>query len=315
MPINLPYEGLPAVEALQQENIFVMTPSRARTQDIRPLRIALVNLMPHKSVTETQLIRMLGSTPLQIELTLLATASYRPTHTDRAYLHAFYRTLESVRSEYFDGLIVTGAPIETMPFESVAYWQELCALFDWARQHVFSAFFICWGAQAALYHYYGIDKLPLGRKMFGVFPHRVLNPRHELVRGFDEVFYAPHSRHTAVPVEAVACHPALEVLAVSEEAGLYLAASRDGRQVFVTGHSEYDRDTLDGEYRRDLAAGRAIERPVHYYPNDDPAGVPAVCWRAHGQLLYQNWLNYCVYQRTPYDLRELAQKPRRDATA
>lgn len=304
MPVRIP-NGLPAIEVLNKENIFVMTETRASTQDIRPLKIAAMNLMPTKEITETQLLRVLGNTALQVEVTLLYTASYQPRHTDKSYLNAFYRTFDEVKDELFDGLIITGAPVEQMPFEDVAYWDELVEVMDWASEHVFSTLFICWGAQAALYHYYGIEKQQLPQKLFGVYAHKVLNPTHKLLRGFDDVFYAPHSRHTTVRVSDVQVHPALEVLATSEQAGLYIAASRDGRRVFVTGHGEYDPDTLEREYKRDLNAGLPIEPPFNYYPDNDATQPPRVTWRAHGNMLYGNWLNYFVYQETPYVVEEI----------
>lgn len=299
MPVRIP-NGLPAIEILAGENIFVMNENRASTQDIRPLRIAIMNLMPTKATTETQLMRVLGNTSLQVEVTLLCTASYQPRHTDKAYLDAFYRTFEDVKNEQFDGLIITGAPVEQMPFEEVAYWDELRAVLDWASENVFSTFFICWGAQAALYHYYGIEKQPLPQKLFGVYRHKVLTPTHRLLRGFDDTFCAPHSRHTTVRTTDVQAHPSLEVLATSREAGLYICASRDGRRIFVTGHGEYDPKTLELEYKRDVAAGLPIEPPHAYYPDNDCTRPPNVTWRAHGNLLFANWLNYFVYQETPY---------------
>jgi homoserine O-succinyltransferase len=301
MPVKIP-NGLPAYDILSSENIFVMTEERAVTQDIRPLRIAALNLMPTKTVTETQLLRLLGNTSLQVELVLLRTASYQPRNTDHNHLDAFYRTFDEVKDEQFDGLIITGAPVEQMPFEEVAYWKELTQVLDWATQNVFSTLFICWGAQAALYYYYGIDKQPLPKKLFGVYPHTVENRTHRLLRGFDDMFYAPHSRHTTVRLSEVQAHPALEVLATSEQAGLYLAASRDGRRVFVTGHGEYDRETLELEYKRDVAAGLPIEPPLNYYPDNDCTKPPRVTWRAHGNMLFGNWLNYFVYQETPYEV-------------
>lgn len=305
MPVNVPTDGLPAIEILLKENIFVMTPQRASTQDIRPLRIAVLNLMPTKLVTETQLLRVLGNTALQVEVTLLSTASYQPRNTDKAYLDAFYRTFDEVKHEQFDGLVITGAPVEQMPFEEVAYWDELVQVLDWASSNVYSTLFICWGAQAALYHYYGIDKQPLPQKLFGVYPHTVENRTHKLLRGFDDTFYAPHSRHTTVRLADVRAHPFLEVLATSEQAGLYLAASRDGRRIFVTGHGEYDPETLELEYKRDVQAGLPIEPPFQYYPDNDVTQPPRVNWRAHGNLLFGNWLNYFVYQETPYVVEQV----------
>ena len=304
MPVRIS-DGLPAVRTLARENVFVMTEKRASSQDIRPLRILVLNLMPTKITTETQLLRVLGNTPLQVEVSFLKTGSYQSKNTDPQHLESFYRTFSEVREERWDGLIITGAPVEQMPFGKVQYWDELVEVFEWAKSNVFSTFNICWAAQAALYYYYGIEKYPVDKKVFGIFPHTVWDPKNKLTRGFDDVFYAPHSRHTAIRTEDVAACRSLEVLACSDEAGLYLAASTDGRQVFVTGHSEYDAGTLKQEYDRDVAAGLDIEVPVGYFTDDDPAKPIMVRWRAHGNLLYSNWLNYCVYQETPYDLNEL----------
>ena len=304
MPVKIP-NGLPAIDILAKENIFVMTEERATKQDIRPLRIAALNLMPTKTTTETQLLRVLGNTALQVEITLLRTASYQPRNTDHNHLDTFYRTFDDVKGEQFDGLIITGAPVEQMDFEEVAYWQELTQVLDWATENVFSTLFVCWGAQAALYHYYGIGKQPLPKKLFGVYPHTVENRTHRLLRGFDDVFYAPHSRHTTVRIADVQANPSLEVLATSEQAGLYIAASRDGRRVFVTGHGEYDPETLELEYKRDLNAGLPIEPPFNYYPENDCTQPPRVTWRAHGNMLYGNWLNYFVYQETPYVVEKI----------
>jgi len=300
VPVTIP-RALPARATLESENVFVMTDSRASHQDIRPLRIAIVNLMPTKVATETQLLRLLGATPLQVEVTLLRMGSHESRNTTSAHLDAFYRTFDQVSSEKFDGLVITGAPIELLPFEQVDYWGELTDLMDWSTEHVFSSLHVCWGAQAALHHHYGLDKYELPAKMFGVFAHQVLAPRHPVMSGFDEIFGAPHSRHTEIregDVRAVG----LELLATSEEAGVYLVASPDGRQIFVTGHPEYDRDTLAVEYQRDVARGLPIDVPRHYFPGDDPARPPRMAWRSHAFLLYANWLNHCVYQRTPYDL-------------
>ena len=305
MPVKLP-EGLPAIEALAKENIFVMAHQRAVTQDIRPLRIAILNLMPTKQATETQLLRLLGNTSLQVEITLLRTGSYVSKNTEAAYLGAFYRTFDEVKDEHFDGLIVTGAPVEQYEFEDVRYWDELVGLMQCADCNVFSTFYICWAAQAALYHFYGIEKHMLNKKLFGVFPHHVLHRGHCLVRGFDDVFYAPHSRHTTIYVSDAARVADLDILATSNEAGLYLACSQNGSRVFVTGHSEYDANTLDLEYRRDLAAGKPIQMPLNYYPNDDDTQPPMLQWRAHSSLLFANWLNYFVYQETPYDVDAIA---------
>lgn len=304
MPVKIP-DGLPAGHILASENIFVMTDKRAVEQDIRPLRIAILNLMPTKEATETQLLRLLGNTPLQVEITLLRTASYESKNTDREHLEDFYRTFDDVQNEFFDGLIVTGAPVEKMSFDQVAYWEELTAIMDWADSNVFSTFYICWAAQAALFHYYGVEKHPLPEKLFGVFEHRVLQPRHKLMRGFDDVFFAPHSRHTTIKESDILGVPNLDLLAYSPEAGVYLCASWDGRRIFATGHSEYDPETLGNEYRRDIAKGLDIPVPKNYYPDDDPSNPPRVTWRAHGNMLFGNWLNYFVYQETPFDLAQI----------
>jgi len=300
MPVKIP-DTLPARSILEAENVFLMEERRALHQDIRPLRIAILNLMPTKVATETQLLRLLGNTPLQVEVTLLHTASHSAKNTSAEHLLEHYVSFAEVRDQSFDGLIVTGAPVETLPFEAVDYWPELAELLDWARTNVFSSLFICWGAQAALFHYYGIPKYPLAKKMFGVFPHR-LNTRHErIVQGFDDVFYAPHSRYTENRREDILADPRLMLLAESEEAGVYMAQSADHRQVFVTGHSEYDPCTLQGEYTRDIGKGLPIGIPQNYFPGDDPARDPQVRWRSHANLLFANWLNYFVYQETPYE--------------
>lgn len=304
MPVKIP-DGLPAANILAGENIFVMTDRRAVAQDIRPLKIAILNLMPTKEATETQLLRLLGNTPLQVEITLLHTASYESKNTEKDHLASFYRTFGEVQGEHFDGMVITGAPVEQMEFEQVLYWEELVDIMQWARRNVYSTFYICWAAQAGLYHFYGIPKHPLPQKISGVFRHRLHNPKHKLLRGFDDSFWAPHSRHTTVAREDILQTPALELLATSPEAGVYLAASRDGRLVFATGHSEYDADTLEREYRRDLGRGLPVQPPVNYYPNDDAAQAPHVTWRAHGNILFGNWLNYFVYQETPYDIRQI----------
>ena len=304
MPIKIPND-LPAVQTLAQENIFVMTETRAITQDIRPLRILLLNLMPKKIETETQLTRMLSNTPLQLELTLIRVRSHIAQNTSAGHLLAFYKTFDEVEDENFDGMIITGAPVELMPFEQVDYWDELCRIMEWSRTHVHSTFHICWGAQAGLYYHYGIQKRQLPEKLFGVFAHRADYKNSMLLRGFDDRFFVPHSRHTTVDRADIEAVPALRVIASSDEAGVYIVSSKGGRQIFIMGHSEYDPLTLDAEYRRDLAAGEAIALPKHYYPGDDPAKPPVVNWRGHGSLLYSNWLNYFVYQTTPYDLHEL----------
>lgn len=304
MPINI-NNDLPAATTLANENIFVMTEERATHQDIRPLRIAIMNLMPTKVVTETQLLRLLGNSPLQVDITLLHPASYRSKNTPKEYFLKFYNTFEEVRHQYFDGLIITGAPVEHLPFEEVAYWEELCQVMDWSRKHVFSTLHICWGAQAGLYHHYGVPKYTLPEKLFGAFPHRVKSRFIPLFRGFDDVFYAPHSRHTEVRREDIERVPELNIVADSDQAGVYIAMTATGRQIFVTGHSEYDAETLKLEYDRDVAKGLRIAVPQNYFPQDDPAQPPLVRWRGHANLLFTNWLNYYLYQETPYDLNLL----------
>lgn len=306
MPVKVP-DHLPAVQTLRDENIFVMTEGRAQTQDIRPLRIAILNLMPTKEVTETQLLRVIGNTPLQVEVTLLRTATHVSTHTTPQHLDSFYKTFDDVRGEKFDGLVITGAPVEMMAFEDVDYWRELTEIIDWSERHAFSTLYICWAAQAGLYYHYQIPKYPLDNKCSGVFRHRVLQPNHPLMRGFDGEFYAPHSRHTEVRVEDIERVSDLTLLAVSERAGAYIVASPGGKRVFVTGHSEYDPHTLKLEYERDIARGLDVPIPHHYFPGDDPAREPVVIWRAHSNLLFQNWLNYCVYQETPFDAARIGE--------
>jgi homoserine O-succinyltransferase len=304
MPVRI-QDDLPARVELAAENIFVMPEDRAAHQDIRPLRIAVVNLMPTKLVTETQLLRLLGNTALQVDISFVRMGSHESKNTPIEHLEAFYEPLDRVLGERFDGLVVTGAPVETLPFEEVDYWPELCALLAWSRDHVWSTFHICWGAQAGLYFRYGIKKYPLESKMFGLFHHRALDLRDPLLRGFDEVFLAPHSRHTEVRREDIEAESSLKLLAASDEAGVYLAASKDGREVYVTGHPEYDRLTLKAEYDRDLAKGLPIGVPANYFPGDDPSSPPLMIWRSHAHLLYANWLNYYVYQSTPFDLESL----------
>lgn len=304
MPIRIP-DSLPAREVLEEENIFTMTEFRAFHQDIRPLKVLILNLMPTKIVTETQLLRKLSNTPLQIQVELLQTASYVGHYTDASHLESFYTTFEQIRDNKYDGMIITGAPVENMEFEEVDYWPELCAIMEWSKTHVHSTFHVCWGAQAALYYHYGIPKYSREKKLFGVFPHRALKPNSPLFRGFDDVFYVPHSRHTENCAEDILAIPALELLAVSEEAGVFAVKSRDNRQFFITGHPEYDPDTLAREYHRDVDKGLAIDVPKHYFPNDDPTKEPVVQWRSAAQLLYTNWLNYYVYQTTPYDVRNI----------
>ena len=306
MPVKI-MDNLPAAAILAQENIFVMPASRAAMQDIRPLHIAVLNLMPTKIVTETQLLRVIGNTPLQVEVTFLRTASHTSKNTPTEHLEAFYKTFEEIREKQlkFDGLIITGAPVEQMEFEEVRYWEELTRIMDWAQRHVFSTLYICWAAQAGLFYRYGVKKYPLQEKMHGIFSHRVVCREAPLVRGFDDWFNAPHSRHTEVRADDVAQVGELDILAMSPEAGLYLAASKDGKHIFVTGHSEYDAETLKNEYERDRAKGMDMPVPRHYYPQDDPSCEPMVTWRAHANLLFANWLNYYVYQETPFDLSQL----------
>ncbi len=300
MPVNIPRD-LPARSVLENENVFVMSDERALHQDIRPLRIAILNLMPTKIDTETHLLRLLGNTPLQVEITLLHMGSHESRNTSREHLRTFYGTFDKVAGTWFDGLIITGAPVERLPFEKVDYWAELRDVLDWSRENVYSTLSICWGAQAALYHHYGVPKFELPEKMFGVFHHRVLAPRSPILAGFDEYFPAPHSRHTEIRAGDIAAVPELELLSVSEEAGVYLVARRDGRAFYVTGHPEYERDTLRAEYERDVARGLPVRLPKGYFPGDDPTRDPIVSWRAHAFLLYANWLNHCVYQGTPYE--------------
>ena len=304
MPIKIPND-LPAVKTLQEENIFVMTHTRASTQDIRPLRIVLLNLMPKKIETETQLSRLLGNTPLQIELELVRMKSHEAANTPQHHLLSFYKTFDDIRDERFDGMVITGAPVEQMPFEDVDYWPELCQIMAWSKTNVHSTLHICWGAQAGLYYHYGIEKQQLPKKLFGVFPHRVEYKRSILFRGFDDEFMVPHSRHTTVRREDIEKVDDLRILASSEEAGVYAVFTNMGRQIFITGHSEYDADTLKNEYLRDIAAGKPIEIPQNYFPDDDPTRQPLVRWRSSANLLFSNWLNYFVYQTTPYDLRSL----------
>lgn len=300
MPVNIP-DKLPASEILKNENIFVMNETRAMHQDIRPLRIAILNLMPLKITTETHLIRILSNSPLQVELTLLYTRTHLPKNTPIEHLDSFYKCFEDIRDDRFDGLIITGAPIEHLSFEEVFYWNELSEIFEWSKTNVTSSLFICWGAQAALYYFYGIQKHQTDKKVFGVFEHDIVDRSVPLVRGFDDVFLAPHSRHTENRVEDILNEPRLQLISKSDEAGMYIAMSRDSRQVFVTGHSEYDLNTLNDEYQRDKSKGMDIDIPKNYFPGNDPGKVPLNRWKSHGNLLYTNWLNYYVYQITPFD--------------
>ena len=301
MPIRIPND-LPAADVLQQENIFVMNQNRAGSQDIRPLEIVLLNLMPTKVVTETQLSRLLGNTPLQVNLSLMHTTSHRSKNTPQDHLLSFYKDFSDLKHRKFDGMVITGAPVEQLPFEEEDYWQELCQIMQWSKTNVHSTLHICWGAQAGLYYHYGIPKHDLDKKLFGVFPHQADYKRAILLRGFDDTFYAPHSRHTTVLREDIEKCPELRILASSREAGVYAVMTKHGKQIFVMGHGEYDPDTLDREYRRDKALGLPIAVPANYYPNDDDTREPLVTWRGHANLLFSNWLNYFVYQTTPYDI-------------
>lgn len=304
MPICIP-TTLPAAATLEGENIFIMDEHRASHQDIRPLKIALLNLMPKKIETETQFLRLLSNTPLQVDIELLQAATHISKNTPEEHLLTFYKTFAEIKEQKFDGMIITGAPIELMDYQDVDYWEELCQIMEWTKKNVYSTLHICWGAQAGLFYHYGIPKYQLEKKCFGVFPHHVLNPNHELVRGFDDTFFVPHSRHTEIRKADVVQCPALEILTESEQAGVHLIASRDGRQIFVTGHSEYDLYTLANEYFRDKNKGLRIDVPYHYFPDDNPNKLPRFIWRSHANLLFSNWLNYFVYQQTPYNLETL----------
>ena len=304
MPIKIP-KGLPAEDTLHRENIFTISNERAGTQDIRPLRILLLNLMPTKIATETQLARLLGNTPLQIDLELMSVESHTPKNTPREHMIAFYKHFDEVKDYYYDGLVITGAPVELLDYEEVDYWDELAEIMEWSKSHVYSTFHICWAAQAGLYYHYGIPKYELDEKLVGIFEHRVTHAGSILFRGFDDVFYAPHSRNTTVRKEDIIKIPSLKILAESEEAGVYAISTDGGRQIFITGHSEYDTDTIDKEYHRDLKAGINPKLPKNYYPDDDPAKEPICCWRSGANLLYGNWLDYFVYQETPYVVEEV----------
>jgi homoserine O-succinyltransferase/O-acetyltransferase len=304
MPLNIPVT-LPAVDVLRKENIFVMDSERASSQEIRPLKILLLNLMPIKITTETDLIRLLSNSPLQIELDFLHMESHTSKNTPIEHLMSFYKTFEEVKSSNYDGMIITGAPVEQLPFEEVNYWSEITQIFDWASRHVTSTLFICWAAQAGLYHYYGIPKYPMNEKMFGVFEHRTHNPQNPIFRGFDDVFYVPHSRYTEVRAEDILKNPELTLLSESPESGVYMVMARNGREFFITGHSEYSPNTLDTEYKRDVAKGLDIRLPQNYYLENNPENEPIVRWRSHANLLFTNWLNYFVYQETPYDLNNI----------
>lgn len=304
MPLTLP-DRLPAIELLKQENIFVMGSSRAEHQDIRPLRIAILNLMPLKITTETDLIRILSNSPLQLEIHLMKVKAHTSKNTPVEHMRAFYRDFEVMKSEKFDGFIITGAPLEHLDFEQVNYWNEIKEIFDWSRTNVTSTLYICWAAQAGLYHHYGIPKYPLDSKMFGIFPQKILDPALPIFRGFDDQFNMPHSRHTEVRRADIQANPALTLIAESRESGVGMVMARGGREIFITGHSEYSPLTLDTEYHRDLDKGLPINKPLHYYEDDDPRRPPMVTWRGHGTLLFTNWLNYYVYQETPYNLEDI----------
>ena len=304
MPIKIP-NNLPAVKILESENIFVMTETRAITQDIRPLRILILNLMPKKIETETQFSRLLGNSPLRVEMELIHTKSHQSKNVAEDHLLSFYKTFDDVKGQKFDGMIITGAPVEHLPFEEVEYWQELCEIMEWSKTHVHSTFHVCWGAQAGLYYHYGINKQDVPAKMFGVFPHTVEYKQSILFRGFDDVFMVPQSRHTTVLREDIERVDGLKILASSEQTGVYAVYAKNGGQIFITGHSEYDADTLKNEYLRDVSQGKPIAIPENYFPDNDPTKSPLVSWRGHAHLLFSNWLNYFVYQSTPYDIEQV----------
>jgi homoserine O-succinyltransferase len=304
MPLNLP-DGLPAIDLLREENIFVIDQTRAEHQDIRPLKIVILNLMPLKIATETDLLRLLSNTPLQIEIDFLQIKGHTPKNTSQDHLNAFYKTYHQIKKEKFDGMIITGAPVEQLPFENVDYWDEICEIFDWAHKNVTSTMFICWASQAGLYHHYGIPKYPLDKKMFGIFDHIVTDRKLPLFRGFDDVYKAPHSRHTELKAKDFENIPDVQILSLSDQAGVYMAIAENGRQIFVTGHPEYSLRTLDREYKRDVEKGLPIDVPKNYYAGNNPDERPILSWRSHANLLFMNWLNYYVYQATPYDLRDI----------
>ena len=304
MPLNIPI-NLPAIETLRKENIFVMDSQRASSQDIRPLKIIILNLMPLKITTETDLIRLLSNSPLQIEIDFMQIKSHTPKNTPIEHMMAFYKTFDSLHKQKYDGMIITGAPVENIEFEYVTYWNEITEIFDWAKTHVTSTFFICWAAQAGLYHYYRVPKYTLEKKMFGIFEHTILDPKNPISRGFDDLFYAPHSRHTEIRKEDIEKFSELSIISESSEAGVYIVMARNGREFFVTGHSEYAPNTLDTEYKRDLEKGLPIDVPKNYYFGNNPQNAPIVRWRSHANLLFSNWLNYFVYQETPYDIGQI----------
>jgi homoserine O-succinyltransferase/O-acetyltransferase len=304
MPLNLP-DGFPAIDLLREENIFVIDQTRAEHQDIRPLKIVILNLMPLKIATETDLLRLLSNTPLQLEIDFLQIKGHTPKNTSKDHLDAFYQTFSQINKKKYDGMIITGAPVEHLPFEEVDYWHEICEIFDWAHKNVTSTMFICWASQAGLYHHFGIPKYPLDKKMFGVFDHRVRDKKLPLFRGFDDEYRAPHSRHTELKAKDFSDVDEVQILSESEKAGVYMAMAENGRQIFITGHPEYSLRTLDREYKRDLDKGLPIELPENYYAQDNPAGRPILSWRSHANLLFSNWLNYYVYQETPYDIQNI----------
>ena len=304
MPLRLP-DRLPAIDILKRENIFVMDNSRAHSQDIRPLRIVILNLMPLKITTETDLIRLLSNTPLQLDINFMKLKSHTPKNTPIEHMMMFYRDFESMRHEKFDGMIITGAPVETMDYEQVTYWDEIVDIFNWARTHVTSTLYICWAAQAGLYHYYGVPKYPLDKKMFGIFEQHTLQPQMPIFRGFDDTFMMPHSRHTEIHKEDILARPELQLIAESDDSGVSIVMARGGREFFITGHLEYSPNTLDNEYKRDFGVRSDVEKPRNYYRNDDPSLPPMVTWRAHANLFYSNWINYYVYQETPFDINKI----------
>lgn len=304
MPIKISSE-LPAFRTLSEENIFVMDKDRAEHQDIRPLKVIIVNIMPKKIETECQLMRLLSNTPLQVDIELVQMASHQSRHTSKYHMEEFYKTFSEIKHNRYDGMIITGAPVELLEYEQVDYWDEITQIMEWSKTHVFSAFYICWAAQAGLYYHFGIPKYALKQKMFGIFPHRAEVSNCQLLRGFDDIFYVPHSRNTEIRREDIERIPQLEILTSSDMSGVHIVANKNGRQYFVTGHSEYDRETIANEYRRDLEKGIDIQVPYNYFPDDDPDNVPVFSWRSTGNLIFSNWLNYCVYQKTPYNLDEL----------
>ena len=304
MPLRLP-DRLPAIDLLKQENIFVMDDSRAHSQDIRPLRIVILNLMPLKITTETDLIRLLSNTPLQLEVSFMKLQSHTPKNTPIEHMMMFYRDFDEMQAEKYDGMIITGAPVEQMKYEDVGYWQEITKIFDWAKTHVTSTLYICWAAQAGLYYHHGIPKYPLNKKMFGIFPQHITNPQLPIFRGFDDVFMMPHSRHTEIHREDILANPDLALLAESTDSGVSIVMARGGREFFITGHLEYAPNTLDNEYKRDRGIRDDVEMPKHYYVDDDPDKGPLVTWRAHANLFYANWINYYVYQETPYNIEDI----------